>query len=208
MSGSQHIRRLQSLCTSEGLTLAGCLTPTLLLSYSPSSKGWRKKNTKKPMSQDEDKEVTYQLWSQAKQTWPWESEFNLLPIKIDLDSEKPRQNLKYPPNLLFFPGSVSVLIPNSSISPHLQVVKRGEEWDLWLVHSSSSLLLLLHTFPLLQLESFLWAAVLHEQLQCGSSRDTDQTSSVRWVKWIETFSQSNILELKVKDNEKNRNPDI
>lgn len=183
------------------LWLAGWYPPSCFL---PQKDGG-KKNMKKPMSQDEDREVTYQLPSQVKQTWPWESEFNLLPIKIDLDSEKPRQNLKYPPNLLFFPGSVSVLIPNSSIAPHLQ---RGEEWDLWLVHSSSSLLLLLHTFPLLQNESFLWAAVLREQLQCGSPRDTDQTRSVMWVKWIETFSQSNILELKLKDKEKDRNLSI
>lgn len=185
--------------------LAGWYPPSCFL---PQKDEGKKKNMKKPMSQDEDREVTYQLPSRVKQTWPWETEFSLLPIKIDLDSEKPRQNLKYPPNLLFFPGSVSVLIPNSSISPHLQAVQRGEEWNLWLVHSSSSLLLLLHTFPLLQNESFLWAAVLHEQLQCASSRDTGQTCSVMWVKWIETFSQSNILELKLKDKEKDRNLSI
>ena len=40
---------------------------------------------KQLMSQNKD---AYQLTSRAKQTWLLENEFNLLQIKVDLDSEK------------------------------------------------------------------------------------------------------------------------
>lgn len=87
---------------------------------------------KRLMSWDKDKEVAYGLLSCIKHTQLGEKYFNLLPVKIGLDSKKQRQNLKTtfpPPFHPFFPGSYLKPFPKSSA------------W-LWSAHNSSFLLLL------------------------------------------------------------------
>jgi len=64
----------------------------------------------KLVGHDKDREITYDLQSWIKQTYSRENQFNLFPIEIELDGEKPRQNLKHlSPPLTFFPSPASLL---------------------------------------------------------------------------------------------------
>lgn len=58
----------QSFWFCGGLTLAGFQTPTQPLSPFASSKGRAENKMQKPVGQDKDWEITYQLQSRANQT--------------------------------------------------------------------------------------------------------------------------------------------
>ena len=107
------------------------------------------------MDWDKERHITYPLLSQTKQTQLGEKYFHLLPIKIQLDGEKQRQNLKHLP----FPSFQSQLyffIPcSSNFCPCPQAVQDGmRNGGLLSVYNSSSLPLPPHTVPCSAMESF------------------------------------------------------
>ena len=69
-----------------------------------------------------------------------------------------------------FQAQLHSFVPDSSASSFSNTKKHiwHREWRLQSICNASSLLLLSHTFPLLQHRSFPWAAVLQELLQRGS----------------------------------------
>lgn len=84
-----------------GLTFAGCQMTTQLLSHSPSSMGQRENKIKKFMGQEKVTDIACQLLSWANQTQLGENQFDLLPIKIDLNGENQRPKLKWYLSVLF-----------------------------------------------------------------------------------------------------------
>lgn len=126
---------------------------------------------KKSYGRDKNREIAFQYHRGQNRTNL--VKINLLPIKINLDSQKQRQIKTFAPPLHFpwlnFAPSFLTLLPSPPAEWCSGVGKKG----LGSVHSSSCLALLPpHSFPLPQCGfSPPWAAVLQERnlLQCGSS---------------------------------------
>lgn len=69
------------------------------------------------MGREKDREIAWQLLSQAKQTWLGENEFSLLLIKIDLDNEKIKPSIKTTPFLTPLKLSSNLFTTNSCTPP-------------------------------------------------------------------------------------------
>lgn len=98
-----------------GLTFAGCQVPPSHYT----STGQEGDNKTENLVWDKDREITHQLLSGTKQTQHVENEFNLLPIKISLESETETKRPSSPDPFAQFHHSPSFPTPSPPLcKPH------------------------------------------------------------------------------------------